>query len=479
MAQLHELTAVELRQALLSRAASSHDIVSHYLERIDAHNATLGPFTTITADIALDKAKQADHVLAIGKETGILHGLPLADKDLSARLGVPTGYGSRAAPTTPATESDEIVLRTDASGAISLGKTTTPEFGLTCYTRNHRATALGQPQTKNPYDLRLDPGGSSGGAAVAVAAHLLPFAPGSDGGGSIRIPASATGLVGLKPTRSLIPNGPEMVGRLAVPGPLARTTADTALLLSGLVDPIGDIDALGYLAAAHRIPEPGVRVGVLTDSPWRDLVEVAVDPAVSQALDHAITLLESAGHSVQPIPRLNDTGFADAFITAWQYNTAQIPVAGAEHVLEPLTRWLHAQGQRITDTDVHAALTWFAEFEASTTALFDTYDLILTPTLGMLPQPIEWFDDENPEVNFTQQCQFAAFTSFANVAGLPAINVPVTMATNELGSEVPVGVQLIGPVFSESTLLSISAQVEQLRGPFPGPPMLVADSSHM
>lgn len=478
MAELHELTATELREALLTGEVSSVEIVEHYLQRIEALNPTLGALVTVTADTALAAAKQADHERVIGQGTGVLHGMPLADKDLAARAGVVTGFGSRLASPEPATDSDEVVRRVDAAGAISLGKTATPEFGFTAYTRNHRATALGLPQTKNPYDLRLDPGGSSGGAAVAVTAHLLPFAPGSDGGGSIRIPASATGLVGLKPTRGLIPDGPEMPGRLAVPGPIARNTADTALLLSALVDPTGDLDALGYVTAAHHHPDRALRIGLLTDSPWRDRYPVDLDPAVVTTLDTATDLLTAAGHTVEPFGPLPDTGYTEAFTVLWQNLAAMLPADGHEDLLEPLSRWLFERGRTRTEADLNQALAWMAQFEANVIDSMSGYDAILAPTLGLLPRPLDWFDDANPEVNFAQQCQFAAFTSFANVAGLPAIGVPAAMATTELGSDVPVGVQFIGPAFSEATLLSMSTQLEALRGPLPEPPMLVADSLH-
>jgi len=225
MADLHELTALELWQELQSGRVSPREVASHFLDRIERLNPELGAFVTVTRDQALARA---DEVAERVPRTAPLWGLPFGDKDLWMRAGVPAGFGSRSMAGFVPDTSDELVETMDAAGGVSLGRTNAPEFGLPAYTES-----LAAPPARNPWDPGRGAGGSSGGAAVAVAAGMLPFAPGSDGGGSIRIPAAACGLVGLKPTRGLVPagSGIESLAGLVVAGPIARTTADAALLL--------------------------------------------------------------------------------------------------------------------------------------------------------------------------------------------------------------------------------------------------------
>ncbi len=201
MAEIHELTAVQLRDALRSGELSARQGVEHFLDRIGHENPRLGAFITVTAEQALKDAGRADkfharHVGAKDRALPPLHGMPVAFKDLTDVAGVVTTHGSAALDHRPALSDGALAATLKRAGTISLGKTQVPEFGLTAYSENHIA-----PASRNPYALSRSSGGSSGGSAAAVAAGLLPFAPGSDGGGSIRIPAAACGLVGLKPGR--------------------------------------------------------------------------------------------------------------------------------------------------------------------------------------------------------------------------------------------------------------------------------------
>ena len=197
MTELHEYTALELHQLLQRRQVSPIELTRHYLDRIERLDGEIGAFAEVTPDAAIARAR---HVEEHVPTAAPLWGLPLADKDLHRRAGVPARFGSRAFTDFVPDESDELVLAVDAAGAVSLGKSATPEFGLPSYTEG-----LAGPPTRNPWDPVLGAGGSSGGAAAAVASGMLPFAPGSDGGGSIRIPAAACGLVGVKPSRGRVP----------------------------------------------------------------------------------------------------------------------------------------------------------------------------------------------------------------------------------------------------------------------------------
>ncbi|NUS51435.1 MAG: amidase, partial [Nocardioidaceae bacterium] len=229
MAQLHDLTALEQGAAIRAGEVSSTELLSHYLERVGRLSDPVGAFVTVTGELAAKQAALAD--AGVGDRTSPLYGVPTAIKDLNMTAGVVTEFGSATMRGFVPSVSDEVVLRMEAAGLVSLGKTSTPEFGSPCYTEPDNA-----PPARTPWDLDRMAGGSSGGAAAAVAAGLVPVAQGSDGGGSIRIPASCCGLVGLKPSRGRVSGAPmygDPVG-LGTAGPIARTVRDAAALLDVL-----------------------------------------------------------------------------------------------------------------------------------------------------------------------------------------------------------------------------------------------------
>lgn len=502
---LHERTATELVADLDAGAITSVELTEHFLDRIERDNATLRAFVTVTAETARDRAAQADAELArrrdlparerdrLRRRQPIL-GLPFGDKDLTDRAGVPTSYGSRAMTGYVAEVSARLVTDLDAAGGVSLGKTNTPEFGFPSYCENR----IGAP-ARNPWDHDLGPGGSSGGAAVAVAAGHLPFAPGSDGGGSIRIPAAACGLVGLKPSRGRVPGG-SGVGALAglpVAGPIARTVADAALLLDAMCVSVDDWphtlatvhpDAVGPgsytadLASRSFGDEPDardglerLRVGVSTWSPWAGHTPLSVDDAHLEALEGVVRLLESAGHEVVRIPGglaggggaapaagiadregvVDGAGFANAFRAVWRGGAAAMPLDDAALALvEPLTAWLVRSGRELPVAELSRGLAYLADFEERVVRAYRGFDVVLTPALAMSPRPIGWYDEADGERNFDQQVQYTPFTAYLNAAGLPAIALPVT------ASPLPVGVQAIGRPGREDVLLRLGAWLE-------------------
>jgi amidase len=462
MAELHELTALEQWQELQRDSCSPLELTDHYLDRIEALNPHLGAFVTVTADAARTRAK---HVQESVPKSAPLWGLPSGDKDLWLRSGVRAGFGSRLMADYVPDTSDEIVETLDAAGAISLGKTNAPEFGLPSYTES-----LAAPPARNPWNTALGAGGSSGGAAVAVASGMLPFAPGSDGGGSIRIPAAACGLVGLKPSRGLVPGGSglEALAGLAVAGPLARTVADAALLLDGMIARVhGRIDhhftlrAPGgdepYLSSAVR-GEGRYQLGVMTTSAWDNAYEITIAPEAQAALDAAVAEFAAIGHGIEQTALKPDDTYAPAFRTIWQVSAARIPAEGeAEELLEPLTRWLVHRGRALSARELSAALSALAAYERSLIKQLASFDAVLTPALAMTPRPIGWYDQEDGERNFAQQVQYTPFTSMLNVSGLPAIVLPVYQTADGL----PMGVQLIGRPGGEATLLALGAQLER------------------
>ncbi|WP_223694792.1 amidase [Leifsonia poae] len=463
MADLHELTALALWQELQSGRVSPRELAEHYLDRIERSNPELGAFVTVTREAALARA---DRVTAEVPRTAPLWGMPFGDKDLWMRAGVPTGFGSRLMAGFVPDSSDEIVETLDAAGGVSLGKTNAPEFGLPAYTES-----LAAPPARNPWNPELGAGGSSGGAAVAVASGMLPFAPGSDGGGSIRIPAAACGLVGLKPSRGLVPAG-SGIGSLAglvVDGPIARTTADAALLLDGMIAKRdGRINHHYTLRAPYDDDGPFLgtairgegrfRLGVMTTSAWDDAYEIVVSPEARAALDVAVTAFAERGHGVEETALVPDPTYAPAFRTIWQAGAASIPAEGdAENLLEPLTRWLMHRGRALSARELSEALSALSAYERSMIDQLSSFDAVLTPALALTPRPVGWFDQEDGERNFEQQVQYTPFTSMLNVSGLPAIVLPVAQTMDGL----PMGVQLIGRPGGERTLLSLAAQLER------------------
>lgn len=458
MGQLHDLTALEQLDMLRRGNLAPRELTEHYLERIARLNDEVGAFVTVTPERALE---QADAVAATPKAAA-LWGLPLADKDLVQRAGVRTAFGSRLFADNVPEESDELAIALDDAGAISLGKTNTPEFGMPSYTE-----PLANAPARTPYDLTRGAGGSSGGAAVAVAAGLLPLAPGSDGGGSIRIPAASTGLVGLKPSRGRIPAGagfPSLAG-LVVPGPLARTVSDAALLLDALVaaapyryaTAAPTWDGGAFLNAAVR-GEGRFQLGVTTGSPWETAYDLELAPEARSALETAAAELSAIGHGIEELTFPPEEGYAPAFRTVWQAGAAGIPVEGDDILkLEPLTRWLVARGREVSARELGEALQWLTAFERRLIGTFSPYDAVLTPALALTPRPIGWYDAEDAERNFAQQVQFTPFTSMVNVSGLPAITLPVAVTREGL----PMGVQLIGRPGGEDVLLALGTQLER------------------
>ncbi|TBN56277.1 amidase [Glaciihabitans arcticus] len=459
MFELHHLSAQEQWDWLQRGEITPTELATHYLERIERFDGELGAFVTVTADRALDRARELEKS---GRTPAALWGLPLGDKDLARREGVRSTFGSRLFADFVPEESDELVQALDAAGGVSLGKTNTPEFGLPSYTES----AVARPAV-TPYDTTLGAGGSSGGAAVAVAAGLLPVAPGSDGGGSVRIPAAACGLVGLKPSRGLVPSGSGLLALagLPVPGPIARTVADAAMLLDAMIDAGPYPYTLraprwdgGELLNAATRGEGRFQLGVMTTSPWDDAYEVTVSPEARAALDLAITELDALGHGIEEYTLEPDPSYAPNFRTIWQAGAAGIPAEGEQlELLQPLTRWLVERGRELSARQLGEALQALTVFERSVIRQFASFDAVLTPSLALTPRPVGWYDAEDVERNFEQQVQYTPFTSFANVAGLPAITLPVY----ETPEGLPMGVQLVGRPGGEHVLLAIGAQLER------------------
>ena len=458
MAQLHDLTALDAAAAVRAKHVSPVELVDHALARIDAVDGQLGAFVTVTADTARDAARAAEAAVLAGDELPPLHGVPTAIKDLNMVRGVPTQFGSRLmAGFVPETD-DHVVTLLRAAGTISLGKTATPEFGLPCYTE----TDIGPP-ARTPWDLDRLAGGSSGGAAAAVAGGIVPIAQGSDGGGSIRIPASVCGLVGLKTSRGRVSRGPLDLDstRLSVLGPLARTVRDVAAFLDAVAVPQpGDPDPLAPLPSGETFldwcdREPGrLRIGRYTDSP----IETELDPQVRAAWEQASALLASLGHEVEDIAPPLPVEAVPAFEKIWSVSAATVPIPPhRESELRPLTRHLRERGRAVSGPDFANAMAELNVHARAGIAASAHLDAVLTPSVAMLPRPVGWFTEGgDPAADFERQKQFTPYTAMYNMTGQPAISLPLYWSKEGL----PIGMMLVGRPGGDAALLSLAAQVE-------------------
>lgn len=457
MASLHDLSALEQARAIARREVSSLELANHYLERSDQLDATVGAFAIRTPDQARAQAAQADDQRdRVGLSP--LHGVVIPPKDLDSWAGVECRLGSAAFHFIPEFD-DHVVTRMKEAAFVFTGKTNTPEFGLPSYTEPDVA-----PPARTPFDLFRTAGGSSGGAATAVASGLAAAAVGSDGGGSIRIPASCCGLVGLKPSRGRVSNGPagEGLGELGVHGPITRTVSDAAAILDVLSKPfVGDPYVAPRLARgssflqATLTPPDRLRIGRFATP---IIVDVSVDPEVLPAYESASTLLESLGHDVVDMAVPFPADIFSYFEILWSSLTGAAQFDDEQfEKLRPLTRWLYGKGQEVSGAQLTRTVSSLRTIARDALQKMSAYDVILTPTLAQLPPLIGAMrNDEDPAADFAAQCAFTPFTSPFNMTGQPAISVPLHWTDAGL----PVGIQLVGRLFDEYTLIALAAQLE-------------------
>ncbi|GAB3943716.1 amidase [Micromonospora vulcania] len=456
MAEMHDLTALEQAAAIARGELSSAELVEHHLRRVDALGDTVGAFVTVTAELAREAARAADAVPV--ERRGPLHGVPTAIKDLTLTAGVRTTFGSAAfADFVPPVDAD-VVRFIKAAGLVSLGKTTTSELGCSLYSEGRVA-----PPARNPWQPAYTAGGSSGGAAAAVSAGLVPVAQGSDGGGSLRIPASLCGLVGYKPSRGVVSGGPLGSGAFGLPtsGPLGRTVTDVAALLDVMAVPVPGEPYLpppappgGYLAVARQGAPGRLRIGRFT-TPM--LADELVHPDCVAAVDRATALLTAAGHEVVEVrPPLGPQAWP-LFEILW-YVLALSPVpAQREAELLPLTRLLRARGAEVSAGTLAATLGELqAQVRLGARRTADC-DLLLCPTLATPQAPVGWFTaDGDPEADFDRQRRFSPYCAIFNVTGDPSVSLPVGVTTEGL----PVGVLLTGRYGEDARLIETAAQLE-------------------
>jgi len=447
------LPATEQAASIRRGDVSSTELVDLYLDRIDRLDTELNAFVTLRPEEALAEARAAD----ASTSDAPFHGVPIAVKDLTATKGIRTTYSSRAYANHVPDFDTAVARRIREAGFVILGKTNTPEFGTTAFTESEL-----NGDTRNPWNPGRTPGGSSGGAAAALAAGLVPVAHGSDGGGSIRIPASCCGLFGLKPSRGRVSSAPfGSLEGLSTSAPLARTVRDAAALLDVMAgyEP-GDpwwappperpfTDEVG--AAPGRL-----RVAVTTTPP----VDTPVAPECAAALASAAALLTDLGHElVDESPPWEDADLGLGFLTIWQVGPALQPVEDLS-LLTPLNRELVESSRSTSAAEYGRTVARLQVYARRVVAFWEEVDVVLTPTLALPPVRIGWQQTAGGAVEqLLRNLEFTPFTAVANLTGLPAMSLPLHWSEEGL----PVGVQAIGPPAGDALLVRLAAQVEEAR----------------
>lgn len=454
------LNAVELARLIRSRKASAREVMEAHLRQIARVNPKVNAIVTLTAELAMKKAREADEILARRGPLGPLHGLPVAHKDLFDTKGIRTTYGSRIFQN-HIPESDAIIVeRIREAGAIALGKTNTPEFGAGSQTFNE---VFGY--TLNPYDLTKTCGGSSGGAAVALACGMVPIADGSDMGGSLRNPASFCNVVGLRPAPGRVPRWSQTAAwsTLSVDGPMARSAADVALFLSAIAGP----DARSPIS----ITEPGSRFAAPLDRDFKgvrvawagSLGGVVFDPRVRRVVEGRRRVLDAIGCIVEEAePDFSGADETFKVLRAWLFE-AQYGGLLKTHrslikdtVIQELER-----GARLTGPQVSRAEARRTQIYDRVRVFFRKYEFLILPVTQVPP-----FDVRQPYVTEIEGVKMETYIDwmqscyFISTVGNPAISVPCGFTPEGL----PAGIQIVGRHRDEWGVLQLAHAFEQATG---------------
>ncbi|MEK6229632.1 MAG: amidase [Actinomycetota bacterium] len=455
-------SALELARLVREGEVTSRELVEASLERIEA-TEPLNHWTLLDSEAALATAE------GIGKgDERPFAGVPLAIKDLFAPVaGLRMAQGSDLLGDFTPDYDYALVRRFREAGFVLVGKTQTPEFGILPVTEPRRFGPA-----RNPWDPERTTGGSSGGSAGAVAAGAVPVAHGSDGGGSIRIPAACCGLVGLKPHRGRISRAPDLGDQmLSTDGALTRTTADAAALLDVMAGyEVGDATWAAppeapFAELARR--DPGrLRVALTFDMP----IDSELDPECERGAREAAAALEALGHDVEEVDApWKGADLLPTFSVLWAANVSASVFHGqivtgnepTDENIEPLSKWLWETGKGTSAPEYIGAVATLQAFARGLVAFWEGYDLVLTPGLAKRPVRHGEIDPcgENPAYEFKKSGQFTPYTAPFNVTGQPAISVPIAHGDDGL----PTAAQLVGPPLGEGLLLQVAGQLEQAR----------------
>jgi amidase len=463
MSELLFKPAGELATLIHTSQISSAELVGAALERIEALQPTINAFTHIDTEGAMATAQAIS-----ADDPRPFAGVPIAVKDTAPVAGMPYTMGSDVFGDFVPGHDAFLVRRLRDAGFVIVGKTSMPEFGILPVSESRRFGPV-----RNPWDTDRTPGGSSGGAAAAVASGMLPLAHGSDGGGSIRIPASCCGLVGLKPTRGRISRGPDQGDDFLVQdGVLTRTVAETGALLDILGGyEVGDATwapppSEPFASAAARAPGK-LRIGYTTTA----AIDAPLDPLCAQAVEDAAELLAELGHDVEEVaaPWGEEDDLLHVFTMVFGTPIAMGMFFGGlvtgreptEELVEPLS-WTIWNGIRERSAlDYLLARTQLTGISRGIISLWESYDVIVTPGLAERPVQIGEIDacSDDPWEDFRRSGRFTPYTAIFNVTGQPAISVPLFHSDDGL----PTSIQLAGRPADEGTLLSLASQLEAAR----------------
>ena len=454
------LSAVEMARLIRTKEISARDVMAAHLAQIERVNPRVNAIVTLLAERAMDRASAADEALARGEEVGPLHGLPIAHKDLQPTKGIRTTFGSPIYKDFVPADDSLLVERIRNAGAIALGKTNTPEFGAGSQTFN---PVFGS--TLNPYDLTKTCGGSSGGAAVALACGMLPIADGSDMGGSLRNPASFCNVVGFRPSAGRVPVWPAVTAwsTLSVDGPMARSVADVALLLSAISgpdrrSPIALADPGGPFSAPLGRDFKGVRIAW-----WRDLGGLPVDPRVRQAVNRQRRVFESLGCHVEDAePDFADFDEVFKTLRAMAFLTGVADRVGAHRdQVKDTILWEIDRGERLTPREIARAETKRTELYHRMREFMDRYEFFVLPVTQVPP-----FDVAQPYVTEIDGVAMETYIDwmkscyFISIVGNPAISVPCAFTPEGL----PIGLQIVARHRDDWGLLQMAHAFEQATG---------------
>ena len=451
--------ALEQAKAVASGAVKPSELVELYDDRIARLNPKLDAYVLLTPELATQQAAASEQRLSSSASLGLLDGVPVSVKESASLAGYPFTQSSRAFVSSIGRVDSFAVSRLKAAGAVILGKTNAPEFGTRPVTEGPL-----YPPARNPWDLERTAGGSSGGAAAAVASGLCALAHGADGGGSIRIPAACCGVVGLKPSRGRISSGPllgESWAGLATAGVIARTVSDAALGLDVMAghlpgDPYWAETTQPFLPATERAPRR-LRIG------WTASCRAPVDPEIARAVEQVAGTLEGL-HDLREV-RVDLAQFSDIIQLLAVTSIGTLPIPDPS-VLDPINRAMLEDSPNHSAAEYLGAISRMHAAARQLVALWEGIDVLVTPTLTALPPRIGAFG-QNVNAAGEEFRDWLAFLYPFNCTGQPAISLPLARSAGGP----PIGIQLVGAPHDEYTILSLAAQLESTMPTLEPPPI--------
>ncbi len=446
-------SATEIVENIRSRKLSAVEVLENCLARISVTNPTVNALVTVSEEIARKQAKDIDNRISKGEEVGLLAGVPVGIKDVTATAGIRTTFGSTLFANHIPGKDDIVVQRIKEAGGVIIGKTNTPEFATGGNTYNDVFGA-----TRNPWNTALSAGGSTGGGAAGLISGMFPIASGSDLGGSLRIPAAFCGVTGLRPTPGLVPSGPKNLpfDTLGVPGPMARSPEDLEILLEVMAQP--------HRSEAHS-PGRGYFSSKVQGAPRLnlayipDIAGIGVDKDVSECCLKGAGMLTKAGHTLTEVKLdLSEGRYAFSILRGQWMVAKYFDLLDRLDELGPNLSSNIRDGLDLKPTDIAEAESIRARLWGKLVETLGAYDFILTPTLPITPFPVEQnFPETINGKKMESYFDWFAPTLVFSLFGLPAISVPSGLTKGGM----PAGLQIVGPRFCEDSLIGLAAEVSR------------------